>query len=82
MPYYAITLLKGRKKLGTVEAEDATAALDVFALKSGFWDFRDLASSMDMTEEKARAGLSVRETAAQVHDALAQPAPVPEYVVP
>lgn len=82
MPYFTITLSKGRKQLGTVEAEDAGAAFDVFAQKSGFWDFRDLAASMDLSEEKARAGLSIRETAGLVHDALAAPAPVPEYVVP
>lgn len=82
MPYFQVTLIKGRKSLGTVEADDVPAALDVFAVKSGFWDFQDLAASMDLTEEKARAGLTVRETAAQVHDALAAPAPVPEYVVP
>ena len=82
MPYFQITMLKGRKSLGTVEADDIPAALDVFAVKSGFWDFQDLASSMEMTEERARAGLMVRETAALAYDALSAPAPVPEYVVP
>ena len=82
MPYFTITVISGRKKLGTVEAEDEASALDVLALKSGFWDFRDLAASMDLTEDRARAGLTVRETAAPTPGALIQPGPVPEFVVP
>lgn len=79
MPHFKITKAKGAQALGTVEADDEGSALDVFAMKCGFWDFEDLAASMELTVVKAREGLTVRPTAGP--GAGSAPKPIPELEV-